>query len=169
MQGSFEVGVGGLTGVLRRLWRELVGFGVVGVVGYLTDALTINVLYGRVPSVVASAAGVTLSTVVAYLGNKFWTFRKRDQRSTGTEAGLFLLVSAGGFLITVASVWFTVHVLGYSGRVAVNVAQLIAGQALGTLLRFWACHALVFPEQRSAPAEAQVDADEPAVHTSRVR
>lgn len=163
IQGAVTVG---LIGVVRRLWRELVGFGLVGVVGYFTDALMINLLYGRVHSVVASAVGVTLSTIVAYLGNKLWTFRRREQRAAGTEAGLFLLVSAGGFLLTVASVGFTVHVLGYHGRVAVNVAQLIVGQVLGTLFRFWACHRWVFPEVPETAAPQQAQADERAVHVA---
>lgn len=132
--------------VVRRLWRELLGFGAVGIVGYLCDALLINLLYHRVPSVLASAVAVSFSTVLAYLGNRFWTFRRRERRETGAEFGLFALVSAGGFAITVGCVWFTQHVLGADSRLAVNLAQLGAGQVLGTLYRFWACHRYVFPE-----------------------
>jgi putative flippase GtrA len=135
-----------LTAVVRRLWRELLGFGAVGVVGYISDAIVINLLYQHVPSVLASAIAVSVSTLVAYAGNRFWTFRRRERRETGAEFGLFALVSAGGFLITVFCVWFTQHVLGADSRLAVNLAQLGAGQVLGTLFRFWACHRYVFPE-----------------------
>ncbi|MBR7827189.1 GtrA family protein [Actinospica sp. MGRD01-02] len=134
--------------LIRRLWRELLGFGAVGVVGYAGDALVINLLYHRVPSVLASAIAISVSTVIAYLGNRFWTFRRRDRRETRAEFGLFALVSAGGFLITVGCVWFTEHVLGADSRLAVNLAQLGAGQVLGSLFRFWACHRFVFPETR---------------------
>ncbi|HET9172075.1 MAG TPA: GtrA family protein [Actinospica sp.] len=137
-----------LTALIRRLWRELLGFGAVGVVGYAGDAIVINVLYQRVPSVLASAIAISVSTVIAYLGNRFWTFRRRDRRETGAEFGLFALVSVGGFLITVGCVWFTEYVLGADSRFAVNLAQLGAGQILGTLFRFWACHRYVFPEAR---------------------
>jgi putative flippase GtrA len=140
--------------VVRRLWRELLGFGVVGAVGYVSDAIVINLLYHRVPSVVASAIAVSVSTLVAYAGNRYWTFRNRERRETKAEFGLFVLVSAGGFLITVFCVWFTEHVLGQDSRLAVNVAQLGAGQVLGTLFRFWACHRYVFPEQGTAAAAA---------------
>lgn len=137
-----------LVALVRRLWRELLGFGAVGVVGYIADAIVINLLYHRVPSVLASAIAISVSTVIAYLGNRFWTFRRRDRRETGAEFGLFALVSAGGFLITVGCVWFTEHVIGADSRLAVNLAQLGAGQVLGTLFRFWACHRFVFPETR---------------------
>ncbi len=135
-----------LVGLVRRLWRELLGFGVVGAVGYISDAIIFNLLYRQVPSVLASAIAVSISTVVAYVGNRFWTFRARERRETRAEFGLFVLVSAGGFLITVSCVWFTKYVLGDDSRLAANIAQLGAGQVLGTLFRFWACHMYVFPE-----------------------
>ncbi|HWG27440.1 GtrA family protein [Actinospica sp.] len=144
-----------LVALVRRLWRELLGFGVVGAVGYVSDAIVINLLYHHVPSVLASAIAVCVSTVIAYLGNRFWTFRHRERRETGAEFGLFALVSAGGFLIAVSCVWFTEHVLGADSRLAVNIAQLGAGQVLGTLFRFWACHEFVFPERPEIPTMTQ--------------
>lgn len=142
-----------LVAIVLRLWREMLGFGAVGVVGYAADAILINLLYHHVPSVLASAVAVAVSTVVAYLGNRFWTFRHRERRETGAEFGLFALVSAGGFGITVGCVWFTQHVVGVDSRLAVNIAQLGAGQVLGTLFRFWACHRFVFPETLVATPE----------------
>ena len=149
-----------LVAVVRRLWRELLGFGVVGVVGYVSDAIVINLLYHHVSSVLASAIAVSVSTVVAYLGNRFWTFRRRERRETGAEFGLFALVSAGGFLITVFCVWFTEHAIGADSRLAVNLAQLGAGQVLGTVFRFWACHRFVFPEGPGAVAAPRAPAEE---------
>lgn len=144
-----------LMGLVRRLWRELVGFGVVGAVGYGSDAIVLNLLYRHVPSALASAIAVCLSTLVAYAGNRFWTFRARDRRQTRAEFSLFVLVSLGGLLIAVACVWFTNDVLGFDSRLATNIAQLGAGQVLGTLFRFWACHVYVFPESaRTGPDAA---------------
>ncbi len=159
-----------LVAVVRRLWRELLGFGVVGVVGYASDAIFLNVLYHRVPSVVASAIAVAISTLVAYVGNRFWTFRHRERRETRAEFGLFVLVSAGGFLITVGCVAFTEHVLGLNTRLAVNIAQLGAGQVLGTLFRFWACHTYVFPEHAVAAGDVGAAGQaEPSEHVSASR
>ncbi len=144
-----------LVGLVRRLWRELLGFGAVGAVGYVSDTIMLNVLYHRTPSVVASAIAVSISTLIAYAGNRFWTFRARDRRQTRAEFGLFVLVSAGGLLITVTCVWVTVDVLGDTSRLATNVAQLVVGQILGSLFRFWACHTYVFPEAALTSADAQ--------------
>ena len=155
-----------LTSVVRRLWRELLGFGAVGVVGYISDAIVINLLYQHVPSVLASAIAVSVSTLVAYVGNRFWTFRRRERRETGAEFGLFVLVSAGGFLITVFCVWFTQHVLGADSRLAVNLAQLGAGQVLGTLFRFWACHRFVFPESPGSVPAPRIPVEDSTVTRS---
>jgi putative flippase GtrA len=157
-----------LVAVVRRLWRELLGFGAVGIVGYICDAIVINLLYHHVPSVLASAIAVSVSTLIAYFGNRFWTFRRRERRETRAEFGLFVLVSAGGFLITVFCVWFTQHVLGADSRLAVNLAQLGAGQVLGTLFRFWACHRFVFPEtpEPVATPRPSVEKSTPEYHNS---
>lgn len=152
-----------LVGLVRRLWRELLGFGVVGAIGYISDAIVFNLLYRQVPSVFASAIAVSLSTMVAYAGNRFWTFRARERRETRAEFGLFVLVSAGGFLITVSCVWFTKYVLGDDSRLAANIAQLGAGQVLGTLFRFWACHMYVFPESSATRADGAEPAAGPAL------
>jgi len=157
-----------LVGLVRRLWRELLGFGVVGAVGYVSDAIVFNLLYRQVPSVLASAIAVSISTVVAYVGNRFWTFRARERRQTRAEFGLFVLVSAGGFLITVSCVWFTRYVLGDDSRLAANVAQLGAGQVLGTLFRFWACHVYVFPESGATRADDAGRTAGPAAFTEAV-
>jgi putative flippase GtrA len=145
-------------GLVRRLWRELLGFGVVGAIGYVSDAIVFNLLYRHAPSLLASAAAVSVSTLVAYAGNRFWTFRKRERLQTRAEFGLFVLVSAGGFLITVSCVWFTKYVIGDDSRLAANLAQLGAGQVLGTLFRFWACHVYVFPESGQTAADGAASA-----------
>ncbi|MBS2963745.1 GtrA family protein [Actinocrinis puniceicyclus] len=155
-------------GIVRRLWREMVGFSMVGVVGVTCDIATFNLVIGvfHAPKVYGSVAGTTLGTVVGYLGNRFWVFRRRDRRQSAAEVVLYLLVSGVGMLITAACVAFNEYVLGYTSLLAANVAQFIVGQGLGTVFRFWAMHRWVFPEARALdyaadPAAARPD-EEPA-------
>jgi putative flippase GtrA len=146
-------------GVVHRLWREMVGFGAVGLVGVSCDIATFNLVikvFGQ-PHVVGSLAGTTLGTLIGYLGNRFWVFRHRDRRQSAAEITLFLLVSAIGMLITAGCVAFNEYALGNKGLLAANVAQFIFGQGLGTIFRFWAMHLWVFPESR-AHGDADVDA-----------
>jgi putative flippase GtrA len=133
--------------VIRDLWREIVGFGVVGTIGVSCDIAAFNtvllVLHG--PHVAASVAGTTLGTIVSYLGNKFWVFRKREQRQSGTELLLFILVSGVAIGITAGCVDFNDQVLHNHSVLSANIAQFIFGQGLGTIFRFWGCNRWVFP------------------------
>ena len=155
--GPAGSGGGGLraavTGVVRRLWREMVGFGLVGSVGVTCDFATFNlvlqVLHGS--HVVASLSGTGLGTIIGYLGNKFWVFRRREQRQSTAELLLFLLVSLVGMGITAVCVDLNDQVLGNHSVLSANIAQFIFGQGLGTIFRFWACHRWVFPERGQAP------------------
>ncbi|HXR73531.1 GtrA family protein [Actinocrinis sp.] len=155
-----------VVGIVRRLWREMVGFSAVGIVGVTCDIATFNLVIGvfHAPKVYGSIAGTALGTLIGYLGNRYWVFRRRERRQSGAEITLYLLVSAVGMLITAACVAFNEYVLGYTSLLAANIAQFIVGQGLGTVFRFWAMHMWVFPEShedelavlRDAPIDAAV-------------
>jgi putative flippase GtrA len=141
-----------MVGIVRRLWREMVGFSAVGLVGVTFDIATFNVVnfgFGA-PTVYGSLAGTAIGTVTAYLGNRYWVFRARERRQSVHEIVLFLAVSLIGMGITAGCVAFNEYVLGYTGVIAANVAQFVFGQGLGSVFRFWAMHSFVFPEERAA-------------------
>jgi putative flippase GtrA len=137
-----------VVGIVHRLWREMVGFSAVGIVGVTCDIATFNLVIGvfHAPKVYGSIAGTALGTLIGYLGNRFWVFRRRERRQSGAEITLYLLVSAVAMLITAGCVAFNEYVLGYTSLLAANVAQFIVGQGLGTVFRFWAMHVWVFQE-----------------------
>jgi putative flippase GtrA len=154
-------------GTVRRLWREMVGFGAVGLVGVTCDIATFNLVIGvfHAPKVYGSLSGTALGTLIGYLGNRFWVFRHRERRQSAAEITMYLLVSMAGMLITAACVAFNEYVLGYKSLLAANIAQFIVGQGLGTVFRFWAMHLWVFPEPKAAAgpgAGAPPRSDEPA-------
>lgn len=142
--------------MVRHLWREIVGFSAVGLVGVACDITAFNVVIGvlHAPKVWGSLAGTTVGTIVGYLGNRFWVFRNRELRRSGTEILLYLLVSGGASGIIAASVAFNEYVLGFKSLIAANVAQFIFGQGVGSIFRFWAMHQWVFPESRKDEAVA---------------
>ena len=145
-----------LVGTVRRLWREMVGFSAVGIVGVICDITTFNVVIGVLhePKVYGSVAGTSLGTLTAYLGNRYWVFRKRGRRQSAAEITLFLAVSAVGLLFTAGCVAFNEYVLGNKSLLAANIAQFIVGQGLGSVLRFVGMHLFVFPEGREAVSES---------------
>jgi putative flippase GtrA len=135
------------SGRLKRLAREVGKFGVVGAVAYVVDVGLYNLL--RFSAELDPYSSKTISTLVAiavaYVGNRHWTWRGRSRHSLRRESLMFAAVNAGGLLIGLGCLGFTVYVLGLHGRVAENVAGNVVGVALGTLFRFWLYRTWVFP------------------------
>lgn len=142
--------------IVRHLWREMIGFGVVGLIGVSCDITTFNVVIGvfHAPKVWGSLAGTSIGTVVGYLGSRYWVFRNRDLRRSSTEIAMYLLVSGVAMGIIAVCVAFNEYVLGFKSLIAANIAQFIFGQGLGSVFRFWAMHAWVFPESRKPQDDA---------------
>ena len=149
--------------MVRHLWREIVGFSAVGLVGVACDITAFNVVIGvmHAPKVWGSLSGTAVGTVIGYLGNRFWVFRNRELRRSSTEILLYLLVSGGASAIIAACVAFNEYVLGYKSLIAANAAQFIFGQGIGSLFRFWAMHKWVFPESPEAEAAAISEQESP--------
>ncbi len=137
------------------LYREMIKFGVVGAVAFVVDMGTFNLLLHSVwggesrvgplsTAVAASVVSTILSSLVAWIGNRSWTFRHRRNRPVHHEAALFFATNGVALVIGALCVAFSNKVLGFEGSVvAANLAKLV-GIGLGTLFRFWAYRRFVF-------------------------
>jgi putative flippase GtrA len=135
------------------VYREMVKFGAVGAVAFLVDVATFNLLrYGLLgiegplegKPLTAKTCSVVVATVVAWLGNRYWTFRHRRRASRHREFALFFLMNAIGLGIALACLAISHYVLGLHSALADNVAANVVGLGLGTLFRFWAYRSFVF-------------------------
>ena len=121
---------------------ELVKFGFVGGVAYIVDTGLFNLLvYG--PSTVlldhptvAKVISASVATLVAWLGNRYWTFSATRGSTPARELAMFVLVNVGGVLVAVATLWFSYYVLGLTSPVAVNISANVVGVGLGTIFRY---------------------------------
>lgn len=122
---------------IRQLIPELAKFGVVGAIGAVIDLGGTGTLHGvlDVGPLKAKAIAVATATVVTYVGNRFWTFRHRDNQPLLREATLFVLLNAVGLLIAEIVIAVTNYGLGYHDQIAYNVASVI-GTGLGTIFRY---------------------------------
>jgi putative flippase GtrA len=150
-------GVGGVLGWLRArfsdLLREVAKFGVVGLVALVVDVGLFNLLRfagGEGPlydkPLTAKAISVTVATVVAYLGNRFWTFRNRARTGFAREYVLFFVLNGVGLAISVGVWWIRHSGLTLRPRWAASIPATVTGFGLGTLSRFWSYRRWVFPE-----------------------
>lgn len=146
---------GGLLHRLRDtvdvLYREMLKFGVVGAGAFVIDAGGFNLLVyggGHGPlhhrPLTAKIISASVSVVAAWLGNRYWTFRRRRRPEVHHELLLFAAVNGIGLLIAVLCLGISRYVLGLESPVADNISGTIVGTALGTLFRFWAYRRFVF-------------------------
>jgi putative flippase GtrA len=135
------------------VYREMVKFGAVGAVAFLVDVGTFNLLrYGLLgidgpfehKPLTAKTCSVVVATVVAWLGNRYWTFRHRRRASRRREFVLFFLMNAAGLGIALACLAISHYVFGLHSALADNIAANVVGLGLGTLFRFWAYRSFVF-------------------------
>ena len=135
-------------GGFRRILAEAAKFGVVGLVALVVDIGIFNVLLaGSLHShpVTCKIISTSIATVVAYIGNRFWSFRARAKTGYGREFVLFFVLNGIALGISVGVLALSHYVLGLTSRLDDNIAANVIGLGLGTLFRFWAYRKWVFP------------------------
>jgi putative flippase GtrA len=129
---------------------ELARFGSVGAAAYVVDVGLFNLLrFGpgevlEAKPLTAKALSVAVATVVAWLGNRYWTFADRRTGTRGRELLGFALVNLAGLVIGLACLGFSHYVLGLRSPLADNVSANVVGLVLGTAFRYVCYQRLVF-------------------------
>lgn len=147
----------------RAFVRQLVSFGLVGGLGFVTDVGGFNLLRfagGEGPlyayPLTAKVVSGVAATVVAWLGNRYWTFRHTRRTHAVRELVLFSVVAAIGTVIAMACLWVSHYGLGLRSPLADNVSANVVGFGLATLFRFWAYRNHVFNEESDGSGLSEV-------------
>ena len=133
-------------GALDVIYREMIKFGVVGLIAFVIDLGLANLLWHTVLSDKVTTAKIisgAVATLFAWFGNRQWTFRHRRSRPAHHEVALFFGVNAIALGISALTLFVSHYGLGFTSILADNVATII-GIGLGTLFRFWAYRKVVF-------------------------
>lgn len=135
-----------------RLKSELIAFGVVGLLGYVTDVGLFNLLrFAGDPGILedrpltAKTLSVAFAMLLTYIGNRHWTWRDRPRDRIHREVTMFVVFSLIGLAISVGCLAFSHYLLGMTSPLADNIAANVVGLVLGTTFRFWAYRTFVFP------------------------
>lgn len=138
---------------------RLMKFGSVGFVAYVVDVTIFNVLLfvGAPPvlegrPLVAKIISTSAATVVAWLGNRYWTFSTRRSDRPVREFVLFATSCTIGLGVALIPLWISHYVLGFTSPLADNIAANVIGLAMGTTFRFIAYSLVVFPAERARRA-----------------
>ncbi|QAY63410.1 GtrA family protein [Xylanimonas allomyrinae] len=148
----------------RRAWTrmlELIRFGSVGAVAYVVDLGIFNLIRGSEmlghKPITAKVVSVAVATLVAWLGNRYWTFSDRRTDTHARELLGFVVVNVGGMLVAVACLAVSHYVLGFRSQLADNISANVVGLVLGTAFRYLAYRRWVFTG--AAPPNAECPGD----------
>ena len=144
-----------LRGAMDVVVREMVKFGAVGAAAFVVDIAVFNLLRfglgGGGPlehkPLTAKVVSTVCATLVAWLGNRLWTFRHRRRTAVHQELALFVLFNAIGMGIAVACLGISHYVLDLRSPLADNISANGVGLVLGTLFRFWSYRTFVFTSE----------------------
>ncbi|MEV4062971.1 GtrA family protein [Nonomuraea dietziae] len=137
-----------------HLVHELAKFGTVGGIAFVIDFGATNLFrfgFGWGP-LFSTGLATVISATFAYVGNRFWTFRNREQSGLAREYLLFFLLNGIGLLISLIVIGFTTYTLGLHDALSYNIAKVI-GVGFGTLFRFWSYKKWVFLAPEEPPVE----------------
>lgn len=145
-------------GLVRRLWRELTAFGVVGALAFVVDNGGYNALVFGLPghtpgvlsdhAVLASLLATTVATLLSWVGNRWWTYRHQRRDKVTQELALFVMVNVIGIGITALPVLLSRWSFGLDSPLSDNVARLL-GWTLATAFRFLCYRRFVFVQRRA--------------------
>ncbi|MFE3454400.1 GtrA family protein [Nonomuraea sp. NPDC059194] len=152
-----------LHGWFATMIHELTKFGIVGALAFVIDTGMLNlfnVVIGMGP-LTSKVLATVISATFAYAGNRFWTFRHREQSGLGREYFLFFLLNGIALLFGLLVIGFATYTLKLTDPLSMNIANIV-GVGLGTLFRFWSYKRWVFLE-----ATEPIPAELPEVKQSR--
>jgi putative flippase GtrA len=135
----------------QLLVRELSAFGVVGASCFVLDVALFQVLYASVglDAVLAKLVSTVVSTTVAFVGHRYWSFAHRARTGVRREYSLFVAVNAVTLLLSLAVVWVVHHPLGQDSALVLQLAN-VGSIAAGTAIRFLSYRRWVFLHQDRA-------------------
>lgn len=159
----------------RHLIHELGKFGVVGAVAFLVDTgLFALLLHLGGESLLAKTIATVVAATVAFLGNRFWTWRHRARSGLTREYVLYFTFNGIGLGISLAVLWTSHYGLGriwpvFASPLADLISANIVGLAAATIFRFWSYRRFVFREPPATDDAAPIVGPSLPSMTSRDR
>lgn len=146
----------------RPVVGEAARFLLVGGAATLVDVGAFNALHygaGTGP-LTAKVASTVLGGIVAFVGNRQWSFGGASGGRLHRQVVAFVLVSLAALGLALLPLAVARYVLGLTGLVALNLAGNGIGLVLATAFRFWGYRRFVFDAVPPA-VELADEQDEP--------
>ena len=112
---------------MKNLIKQIMRFGVVGVISFLVDYGILYVLTEKANIYYLLSAGIsfTVSVVINYLLSMSWVFKSNNKRGKKEEFILFVIMSLGGLLLNQVMMYVFVDYMNVYYLLAKIVATAI--------------------------------------------
>ncbi|CAM3141500.1 GtrA family protein [Stackebrandtia soli] len=141
-----------LIGFVRRIAREFGKFAGVGAIAYAVDTSLFNVAtyVWHFDPLSAKALSTAVAATLAFIGNRFWTWRHRPRSGLHREYVLYFVFNIVGLGINLGCI--AVYQLAadtwpatLDNPIALNIVANVLGVGLASLFRFHSYRTWVFP------------------------
>jgi putative flippase GtrA len=130
---------------LRHLAPEALAFGVIGAANTL---LYMAITWALLPigAVKASVVATVVTTTLAYLANRYWTYRNHTRSALRREYTLFFGFNLVGMIIQSGAVTIGKYGFGLTEEhdEILFMGVTLLGIGIATIFRFWAYRTFVF-------------------------
>ena len=154
--------VSSVYGRVKHLIHEVAKFGVVGGLSYVVTIIAnyAYLYFEKNDEITAYIVANVVATGVAYLGNRYWTYKDRESGGA-REMGLFVAINGVAIAIQVGVTALTTYVLHMNGHLEIFFSKFILGIGIGMAFRFWCYRTFIFPHAEPALAADEFQYSEP--------
>lgn len=148
---------------VEHLLHEVAKFGIVGGISYVVTVIAnyAYLLIQRNDQITAYIVANVVATAVAYVGNRFWTYKDRNAAGDTREMALFAAINAVAIAIQAGIVTLTFYVLHMTSHLENFFSKFILAIAIGMAFRFWCYRTFIFPVNEPALASDEFQYSEP--------
>ena len=145
-----------------HLVREVAKFGIVGGLSYVVT-VAVNyayLIFQKNDELTAYIVANIVATGVAYLGNRYWTYKERESGGT-REMALFVAINGIAIAIQTGITALTYYVLGMNSHLEIFFSKFILAIGVGMAFRFWCYRTFIFPNVEPALASDEFQYSDP--------
>ena len=149
-------------GRVEHLVHEVAKFGIVGGLSYVVTIIAnyAYLYFEKNDELTAYIVANVVATAVAYLGNRYWTYKERESGGT-REMALFVAINGVAIAIQAGITTLTYYVLHMTSHVDIFFSKFILAIGIGMAFRFWCYRTFIFPHAEPALASDEFQYSEP--------
>jgi putative flippase GtrA len=150
-------------GRIEHLVHEVAKFGIVGALSYVVTILVDEgyLQIEHTEHLTAYLVASVVSTFVAYLGSRYWTYRHRDTAGDVREMVLFAAINAVAIVIQEGVVALTYYGLHMTSHVEDFLSEFVLAIGIGMVFRFWSYRTFIFPDAEPSLVSDEFQYTEP--------